>query len=81
MLWEVGYLRKREKIGDRGLETRRFRSVPRSFPGFLLDPGNILFVFLFAQVWTSPRLLFLVLATCAVCMDYGYHDVLLHATS
>src|SRR5205823_13108437 len=37
---------KREKIGDRGLETRRFRSVPRSFPGSLLGPGNILVVVL-----------------------------------
>src|SRR2546425_13256845 len=45
--------RKRYKIGDRVAETRRFRSVPRTFPGFLLGPGNILFVFLFAQVGAS----------------------------
>src|SRR6266480_2377047 len=38
--------RKREQIGDRGLETRRFRSVPRAFPGSLLGPGNILVVVL-----------------------------------
>jgi len=50
--------RKREKIGDRGTETRRFRSVPRSFPGFLLGPGTILFVVLFAQAGAWPRLLF-----------------------
>ncbi len=42
--------RKREKIGDRGLETRRFRSVPRSFPALLLSAGNDLFVFPFSQL-------------------------------
>ena len=37
--------RKRYKIGDRGLETRRFRSVPRSFPRLLSGLGNFMFLF------------------------------------
>ena len=31
------------KIGDRGTETRRFRSVPRLDPGLLLHPGSCSF--------------------------------------
>ena len=43
----------------RSSDARRFRSVPRSFSGFLLGSGNIFFVYLFAQVGVSPGLLFL----------------------
>ena len=35
--------------GERAFESRRFRSVPRTFPGSNRNPGNIFFVFLFTQ--------------------------------
>src|SRR2546421_3235871 len=56
-VYDVGkqtFLRGREVI-HRGLETRRFRSVPRSFPRLLSGLGN--FIFIFVTIRTPPSLL------------------------
>ena len=41
--------RKGEKIGDGSSVNRRFRSVPRTFPGLDKNPGDFFFVFPFSQ--------------------------------